>query len=231
MGYQSRRGAAKIKGLNPVGEHYDSLIKGLGLPGTYSNGDYYVRSKDWLDGKGKAILGPSGNPIPGIAIEDKCGNVVAFGWELKYKGVHYGYELFKSPTEMANMIQAQLAVMVQALNVNGFLNSIPFAMPLPNFATKSLRWHAKEKITDQMTKRNWTSKQVQDALNNPLKTVKTSDTRNLPIPPGGRMNDPATAYFSKDGGYVVRNDITGEIVQVSNKADPRWIDGPFVLPK
>jgi RHS repeat-associated protein len=41
--------------------------------------------------------------------------------------------------------------------------------------------------------------------------------------PIGRMNDPATAYYSREGGYVVRNDRTGDIVQVSDRNDPDWV--------
>jgi hypothetical protein len=37
-----------------------------------------------------------------------------------------------------------------------------------------------------------------------------------------RMNDPATAYYSPRGGYVVRNNRTGDIVQVSDRTDPGW---------
>jgi filamentous hemagglutinin len=36
------------------------------------------------------------------------------------------------------------------------------------------------------------------------------------------MNDPATAYYGRRGGYVVRNNRTGDIVQVSNRTDPGW---------
>ena len=39
------------------------------------------------------------------------------------------------------------------------------------------------------------------------------------------MDDPATAYYSRRGGYVVRNDRTGDIVQISDRTDPNWI-GP-----
>ncbi|WP_369335435.1 colicin E5-related ribonuclease, partial [Pseudomonas sp.] len=34
-----------------------------------------------------------------------------------------------------------------------------------------------------------------------------------------RLNDPATGYIAKDGSYVVKNDRTGKIVQVSNRKD------------
>ncbi len=79
-----------------------------------------------------------------------------------------------------------------------------------------------KKIGKQMDKRGWTEDSIKDTLNNPVKTVKTQDTRWLP---GAEkpLNDPATAYYAKDGSYVVRNDKTGEITQISNKNDPNWI--------
>ncbi|MFL5961693.1 MAG: colicin E5-related ribonuclease [Gaiellaceae bacterium] len=50
--------------------------------------------------------------------------------------------------------------------------------------------------------------------------VTYRDTRYLPG--GGRMDDPATVYYSRRGGYVVRNNRTGDIVQVSKRTDPGW---------
>lgn len=41
-------------------------------------------------------------------------------------------------------------------------------------------------------------------------------------PDGLPRNDPASVYGSKNG-YVVVNDRTGEVVQVSGKNDPGWI--------
>ena len=37
------------------------------------------------------------------------------------------------------------------------------------------------------------------------------------------MDDPATAYYSPRGGYVFRNDRTGDVVQVSDRTNPEWI--------
>ncbi|MBZ9048180.1 hypothetical protein H5T11_26845, partial [Escherichia coli] len=36
-------------------------------------------------------------------------------------------------------------------------------------------------------------------------------------------NDPATVYGSP-GKYVVVNDRTGEVTQISDKTDPGWVD-------
>jgi hypothetical protein len=73
-----------------------------------------------------------------------------------------------------------------------------------------------------MEKRGWDNEIVDDAINNSIRTVQTSDTRNNPLT-GVKNNDPATAYYSKNGGYVVRNDRTGDIVQVSDRNDPNWV--------
>lgn len=69
-------------------------------------------------------------------------------------------------------------------------------------------------------KRGWSKKDIDDAINSPDKTVPTKDIRNNPET-GQRNNDPATAYY-RGNDYVVRNDNTGQIVQISNKAATDW---------
>ena len=76
------------------------------------------------------------------------------------------------------------------------------------------------KVQGQLSTRGWSRSSIDDAISNPIRTVTTRDTRHLPG--GERMNDPATAYYSRTGGYVVRNDRTGDIVQVSKRNDPNW---------
>ena len=80
------------------------------------------------------------------------------------------------------------------------------------------------KIQTQMPKRGWTHADVQNVLNAPHRTVPTQDTRYLPG--GGQQNNPATAYVRSDGHYVIRNDLTGDIVQLSNRNDAAW-KAPF----
>ncbi|WP_312680023.1 colicin E5-related ribonuclease [Stutzerimonas nitrititolerans] len=78
------------------------------------------------------------------------------------------------------------------------------------------------KIGGQLEARGWTQQEVQAIVKEkPVGTTvdkrsagKTSD--GLP------RNDPASVYGSKNG-YVVVNDRTGEVVQVSGKNDPGWI--------
>lgn len=81
------------------------------------------------------------------------------------------------------------------------------------------------KIGKQMGKRGWSEDSIEETISNPSRTAKAKDTRNNPET-GAKNNDPATAYINDDGSYVVRNDTTGDIVQVSNKNDPNW-KSPF----
>ena len=78
------------------------------------------------------------------------------------------------------------------------------------------------KIAQQMGKRGWTKDSLDSVIASPSKTVVTKDTRFDPVS-GTRLNDPATAYIANDGSYVVRNDRTGAIVQVSDRNDKDWV--------
>ncbi len=73
-----------------------------------------------------------------------------------------------------------------------------------------------------MVKRGSTTDSLEGVIASPSKTVVTKDTRFDPIS-GTKLNDPETAYIAKDGSYVVRNDRTGAIVQVSDKNDNGWV--------
>jgi RHS repeat-associated protein len=89
-----------------------------------------------------------------------------------------------------------------------------------------LSWSKDTKIGKQMGKRGWSDPLVDDTLTNPSRTVPTRDTRYKPDGSGLKNDDPATAFIRDDGSYVVRNDKTGEIVQVSDRNDPGW-KNPF----
>ena len=77
------------------------------------------------------------------------------------------------------------------------------------------------KIESQMIARGWTREMLEEAIRNPSRKVTTRDTRFMPE--GGQIDEPALAYYHKDGGYVVRNERTGDVVQVSNRNDEQWI--------
>jgi RHS repeat-associated protein len=65
-----------------------------------------------------------------------------------------------------------------------------------------------DKIKGQLGDRGWTEQEVRDAANGPPAGTSTGNR-------GGR-NEPATVYGSPDG-YVVVNDATREVVQVSDR--------------
>lgn len=78
------------------------------------------------------------------------------------------------------------------------------------------------KIGSQLEARGWTQQEVQAVVNEgPVGT--TMDNRSAGKTPDGLpRNDSASVYGSKSG-YVVVNDRTDEVVQVSGKNDPGWI--------
>ncbi|MBA5806429.1 hypothetical protein F9883_00825 [Morganella morganii] len=81
-----------------------------------------------------------------------------------------------------------------------------------------------EKIKDQMNGRGWTEQDVKDTVAKGPKG-KSFDKRSPKKTPPDHLgrNDTATIY-GKQGEYIVVNDRTGEVVQVSDKTDPQWID-------
>ena len=70
-----------------------------------------------------------------------------------------------------------------------------------------------DKIRRQMGSRGWSKDSVRDTVNNPH-TMRASRNK--------ANGNPATAYYRADGSYVVVDDITGEVVQVSDRTKPRW---------
>ena len=87
---------------------------------------------------------------------------------------------------------------------------------------KNAGYNYDDKISAQMKKRGWDEHSLKDVMENPDRTVATRDLRNNQTT-GQRNDDPATAYIDKDGHYVIRNDKTGNIVQISGKNSPNWL--------
>lgn len=70
------------------------------------------------------------------------------------------------------------------------------------------------KIQRQMSSRAWSATDIDETLNSPVATRAATNKAT---------GNPATAYFRKDGSYVVRDNRTGDIVQVSDRTDPSWV--------
>jgi len=69
------------------------------------------------------------------------------------------------------------------------------------------------KISGQMAKRGWTNKLIKDTI---LKNVGRKAFNKA-------TGNAATAYFTSSGAYVVIDNITKQIVQISNRFDPNWV--------
>ena len=98
-------------------------------------------------------------------------------------------------------------------SVRGAGTKLPVPRPGLKFNKKDIR--------QQMAKRGWTEQLVRATRDNPVKVVETRDIRRVKGLPGRRY-EPATAYYSARGGYIVVNNRTGEVVQVSDRTKPDW---------
>ncbi|WP_240619997.1 hemagglutinin repeat-containing protein [Cupriavidus neocaledonicus] len=78
------------------------------------------------------------------------------------------------------------------------------------------------KIGSQINDRGWTVSDIKDVIAAGPVGSTTDNRSGAKAPDGVPRSDTASVYGSKNG-YVVVNDRTGEVVQVSGKNDPGWI--------
>ena len=70
------------------------------------------------------------------------------------------------------------------------------------------------KLQNQMDARGRAQTSVKETVAESFTTRASTNATN---------KNPATAYFNLDGSYVVVDNLTHEVVQVSNRLDPNWI--------
>lgn len=74
---------------------------------------------------------------------------------------------------------------------------------------------------NQLARRGWTRDSVDWAVNSPF-TTRSAVNKST--------GNPATAYFNQDGSHVIRENVTGELVQMSDRSDPgSWIPDPGIV--
>ena len=78
---------------------------------------------------------------------------------------------------------------------------------------KKIEFNITTKIAKQIKNTGWTKNTINKTINEPF-TKRTATNKS--------NGNGATAYFNKDGSYVVRDNIKGDIIQVSNRNDPHW---------
>lgn len=76
---------------------------------------------------------------------------------------------------------------------------------------------------NQLARRGWTREAINETVNNPF-TTRAATNR--------ATGNAATAFFRKDGSHVIRDNVTGDLVQMSDRANPaNWIpDSSIVNP-
>ena len=79
-----------------------------------------------------------------------------------------------------------------------------------------------DRILGQLEARGWTEQEVLELIK--TKPIGSSIDHRTPRKTSDQRarHDTATVYGSKDGGHVVVNDRTGEVVHISDKNDPDW---------
>ncbi|MCL2286761.1 MAG: hypothetical protein FWC32_10425, partial [Firmicutes bacterium] len=81
-------------------------------------------------------------------------------------------------------------------------------------ATKSA-----QKLADQMARRGWNESSVINTIRNPHTTREAFNRAT---------NNPATAFFNKDGSHVIVDNITREVIQISNRLG-EWIPDSSII--
>ncbi len=78
-----------------------------------------------------------------------------------------------------------------------------------------------EKLTNQILKRGWTKDLVMDTVDNPH-IIRTSINR--------ATGNSATVYYTKQGSYVIVDDVTKALVQVGDNINPStWIPDSSIV--
>ena len=75
------------------------------------------------------------------------------------------------------------------------------------------------KLTNQMNKRGWTIQSINDTVEYPYTTRQSTNLAT---------GNSATVFYKKDGSYIIVDDTTNEIVQISNCNDPNWVPDPNI---
>ena len=95
---------------------------------------------------------------------------------------------------------------------------------VPGGKGKSIKFGSNVKSSDklnrQMTNRGWTQDSVRDTVDNAYTTRKAVNKAT---------GNTATVYYNKDGSHVIIDDITNEVVQVSDKFEPNWIPDQSII--
>ena len=78
-----------------------------------------------------------------------------------------------------------------------------------------------QKLSNQMSSRGWTEQLIRDTVDNPFTTRQSINKAT---------GNPATVFYTEQGSYVIADDITNEIVQISDNINPLdWIPDTSIV--
>lgn len=81
---------------------------------------------------------------------------------------------------------------------------------------------ADKKIGQQLSARGWTLKDVQTIINEGV-VGESLDKRSANKTPDRQPRDDSASVYGSRNGYIIVNNRTGEVVQVSDRNDPDWV--------
>jgi hypothetical protein len=94
-------------------------------------------------------------------------------------------------------------------NVGGVLTGLAGLKAIDDLSRMRLRTNVPSsgKKFNQLAERGWSQSSIDDVVNSPF-TTRTATNKST--------GNAATAFYRKDGHYVVRDDVTGDLVQMSD---------------
>ncbi|MBC1339185.1 T7SS effector LXG polymorphic toxin [Listeria innocua] len=137
------------------------------------------------------------DPVTGQEISKSQGFGIISGLVFRYTVGGYKGKKFKLPKAWLNRRKKAREGHIKSDNIK-FGSSV-----------KSTK-----KVNNQMKKRGWSEESVKSVVDHPHTTRKSVNKAT--------GND-ATVFYDKDGSYVIIDDKTKEIVQISDKFDKNWV--------
>jgi hypothetical protein len=77
-------------------------------------------------------------------------------------------------------------------------------------------------VRDVLDRRGWTEERILETIISPALSVATRDRRHLPDASGVTKDEPAIAYIDTEGHYVVVNELSLEVIAISDRTDSEW---------
>ncbi|MCP4087725.1 MAG: hypothetical protein GY745_22165 [Actinomycetia bacterium] len=155
-----------------------------------------------------------GLAVLGLGLLGLVSPAMASGWANAGSAYHYDTVVDVGPTVAVpgtEVMADRSANQAQpALRVFGPVSGLASSLFAPN-GTLGTKIPTEGRKFNQLQTRGWDQSSIDELVNGP---VHTSPAVNR------ASGNPATAYFDDAGGYVVRDDLTGDLVQMSDRFDP-----------